>query len=264
MLKKIIILIFACTMLVGCNQKQSQDISNTSFETIDTKEERDTTPPVISGLDEGAIVEVEYGEEFNLENYLNNQLIITDDLSELAPTYSFSISDAIMNVDTADIDTTIPGEYPVVLTAADEVGNETVLHFTLKINNLHITKENPHPVVYDGEYGKVTLSDIRYGTEAGVTGYHFTFDIENKASSDMAAYLGDTYINDYKISAYTDISIIASGRKGSMESNIRDEDMIPEMEGFTQIDSVICISTDPLMGDMYTSIPVIIDKDVVN
>lgn len=56
MFKKISILFFACIMLVGCNQKHSQETSNISFEAADTKEEKDTTPPVISGLDEGAIV----------------------------------------------------------------------------------------------------------------------------------------------------------------------------------------------------------------
>lgn len=262
MFKKAVILFFACTMLVGCGQ--SKETSDVSFKTTDTSKEKDTTPPVISGLDEGAIIEVEYGEQFNLEDYLINHLTITDDGSESVPTSTFTVSDSIMSEDNADINTTIPGEYPVALTVTDDAGNESVLNFTLKINNLHITKDNPRPVVYDGEYGKVTLSDIRYGTEAGVTGYHFTFDIENRATADMAAYLGDTYINDYKIAAYTDISTIAPGRKGSMETNIQDEDMLPEMEGFAQIESVVCISTNPLMGDMYTSIPVIIDRDVVN
>ncbi len=41
----------------------------------------------------------------------------------------------------------------VKLSAKDEAGNEGSLDFVLKLNPVHVTKENPHPVVYDGEYG---------------------------------------------------------------------------------------------------------------
>lgn len=226
--------------------------------------ENDTTPPVISGIEEGAVIEVEYGQDFNLENYLNEAMVIEDDISGILTQYSFSISNQIMSANSADIDTTKGGEYPVALSISDEAGNESKVNFVLKIKGLHVSKENPNPVIYEGEYGKVILSDIRYGREAGVQGYHFTFDIENRTQTDMAVSLGDAYINNIKISAYTDITSIEAGRNGTMESNIREQDMTAEMEGFTQIESKIYISTNVMFGEAYLSIPVIIDRDVVN
>ena len=174
--------------------------------------ENDTTPPVISGIEEGAVIEVEYGQDFNLENYLNEAMVIEDDISGILTQYSFSISNQIMSANSADIDTTKGGEYPVALSISDEAGNESKVNFVLKIKGLHVSKENPNPVIYKGEYGKVILSDIRYGREAGVQGYHFTFDIENRTQTDMAVSLGDAYINNIKISAYTDITSIEAGR----------------------------------------------------
>lgn len=226
--------------------------------------ENDTTPPVINGIKEGAIIEVEYGQKFNLENYLSETVAIEDDVSGDLTQFSFSISEQIMNANNADIDTTQGGEYPVALSISDEAGNESVVNFVLKIKALHISKENPHPVIYEGEYGKITLSDIRYGREKGVQGYHFTFNIENRTQTDMVVSLGDAYINNTKISTYTDLASIEAGRNGAMESNIRDEDMTAEMEGFTQIESKIRVSTSVLFGETYLSIPVIIDRDVVN
>ncbi len=226
--------------------------------------ENDTTPPVISGIEEGAVIEVEYGQDFNLENYLNEAMVIEDDISGILTQYSFSISNQIMSANSADIDTTKGGEYPVALSISDEAGNESKVNFVLKIKGLHVSKENPNPVIYKGEYGKVILSDIRYGREAGVQGYHFTFDIENRTQTDMAVSLGDAYINNIKISAYTDITSIEAGRNGTMESNIREQDMTAEMEGFTQIESKIYISTNVMFGEAYLSIPVIIDRDAVN
>ena len=40
--------------------------------------------------------------------------------------------------------------------------------------------------------------------------------------------------------------------------------MTAEMEGFTQIESKIYISTNVMFGEAYLSIPVIIDRDAVN
>lgn len=250
------LILILCLVLGGCGLSEEREHSKAV--------KNDTNPPVISGLEEGETVEADYGQEFNLEKFLDDTLSIEDDVSGTLTQYSFSISDKIMTEESADIDTTKSGDYPVSLAISDEAGNEAVLNFTLKINRFHITKDNPNPIVYEGEYGKVILSDIRYGTEAGITGYHFTFHIVNNSETEMAVFLDDAYINNVKISAYTDISSIDPGREGTMESNIRDEDMTPEMDGFTQIEADICIASSVMMGETYTSIPVTIDRNIAN
>lgn len=226
--------------------------------------QNDSTAPKISGMEDGAVIELDYGQDFNLEDYMNEILVVEDEVSGVLKQYSFSISEKVMSPDSADIDTTQSGEYPVLLTASDEAGNKAELNFTLKIGRMHITKDNPYPVIYEGEFGKVTLSSIRYGTEAGVTGYYFTFDIENNASTDMVAYLANTYINNIMINSYTDMTSIESGRRGSMDSCIMDSDITSEMDGFTQIESNVCIATSTMFGNGYVVVPVIIDRDAVD
>ncbi|WP_418750584.1 hypothetical protein [Frisingicoccus sp.] len=222
----------------------------------------DTTVPVVEGIKEGEVVELEFGQDFNLENYLKDTINITDNVSGKITQYLINTSESIFDAKTANIDTNKPGEYEVKVTASDEAGNEAEIKFILKIKPLHITRDNMTPVIYEGDYGKIKLSNIRYGTEWGITGYRLTFDIENNTDNEMAVLLGATYINDYGINAYTDISSVAPGKKGSMDSYIRDEEITSEMENFTQIESNIFVSTNVMLGKSYLQIPVVIDRDV--
>ncbi len=46
-----------------------------------------------------------------------------------------------------------------MLTATDSAENSTNAKFTLKLNPIHVTKDNKHPVIYDGKYGKEILKN---------------------------------------------------------------------------------------------------------
>lgn len=76
----------------------------------------DHTAPKVSGV--GETIEMDCGTKLNLEDYLNENLSISDETDEGTVDYKFSEpehtitdDDSIYNVETGDVDTGKPREY---------------------------------------------------------------------------------------------------------------------------------------------------------
>ena len=128
---------------------------------------------------------------------------------------------------------------------------------------IHITKNNVTQTVYDGKYGKVTVKKFVHGFINGLNQYQLQFYVENQSDHDLAVCLSNTTsINDYQVGAYYSISVIAAGKKGTMDSWIFDSDIPDDIGEIMQIDSDVVISQG-MMEATLVSIPITIDVDAV-
>lgn len=102
----------------------------------------DHTAPEVSGLE--GITEMDCGTKLNLEDYLNDNLKITDEtddgvvdykLADLEHTITTS-DETIFNAETGDIDTGKPGEYNINVFIKDKSNNKSEFEFTLILNAL--------------------------------------------------------------------------------------------------------------------------------
>lgn len=105
----------------------------------------DTKEPVLKGI--GKTVEVQCGTEFNLDDYLNENLKIKDETDEGSKEYklkeleySIKCDDEIYNEKTGDVKTDDYGTYDVKLTVKDESRNKATLEFQLLLNPVLVAK----------------------------------------------------------------------------------------------------------------------------
>ena len=134
----------------------------------------------------------------------------------------------------------------------------------MKLNPIHITKDNKTPVIYDGKYAKIRLKSAEHGNFADKNEYRLVFDYSNRTDSLLDVYLltQDTYIKDTHVNNvyYTVSGGIKPGKKGIAECHIYDEDIPEKLRDFDQIESSVGMGTPD--GDCIYSIPVIIDRAV--
>lgn len=129
-----------------------------------------------------------------------------------------------------------------------DISNETII----------VSKDNPNPVVYEIDETKITIScERKNGSQSG---YRVLFFIENNSETDLTASLINVYVNDYKISSYTDMTTIAPGKKGTATSTIYDKDL--EENGITEIENIECeFSVGEGVFNSFYSCPGMIKSD---
>lgn len=106
----------------------------------------DRSKPEISGIKK--TVTVVCGEDFNLEDYLNENAVINDTLEDdVEKTYTLDqlehtikCDESIYNSETGDVDTSDLGNYEVELKVADEAGNKTKVQFKLNLYPFEIKR----------------------------------------------------------------------------------------------------------------------------
>ena len=105
----------------------------------------DTTEPVLKGINE--TVEVQCGSEFNLDQYLNENLKITDETDEGKVDYKLkdleykiTCDDYVYNAETGNVETRDYGTYDVELVVKDESRNKAKLSFQLFLNPVEVEK----------------------------------------------------------------------------------------------------------------------------
>lgn len=105
----------------------------------------DRSAPELSGINE--TVEVMCGTDFNIEEYLNENLQIKDETDDGTAEYklsdlehSITCEGSIYDEETGKIDTGDFGKFDFTLTIKDEAGNKSDLAFALKLNPLDIEK----------------------------------------------------------------------------------------------------------------------------
>lgn len=114
----------------------------------------DREAPVISGID--SVIELDCGTKFNLEDYLNENVDITDETDDGSVQYKLSelehtikCSGDVYNADTGEFNTEQFGNYNVELSVKDESNNNTTFAFTIKLNPLHINSSLEEVVEMD-------------------------------------------------------------------------------------------------------------------
>ena len=76
-------------------------------------------------------------------NILKIKFLISDDVTVDLKEYYTECDEKVYDSISGKVDTCYSGEFPVKLSAKDEAGNEGSLDFVLKLNPVHVTKENP-------------------------------------------------------------------------------------------------------------------------
>lgn len=223
----------------------------------------DKTAPSINGLEEK--IDITCGTEFNLNDYIAEKIRIEDNITKDIKDYSIS-SDKVYDRGSGLISTMENGEHEVIVTAKDEAGNEGELKLILSINPVVVSKDNPEPVIYDGEYATIKLKSFNHGEifeYSDMIGYYAEFDVENKCDEPIAVYWSMyTSINDYQVNAMYEISPIAAGKKGTAFTFFEDKNIPDEVGDFSQIDSIVCIKKDSA-DEGFFSIPTTFYTDVI-
>lgn len=224
----------------------------------------DAEPPVISGLDEN--VSVRCGTEFNIKDYVDENIVITDNVTENITEYSITCDtdSKLYETGIGRIKTNKIDKLDFTVTAKDEAGNAGTKKIIVSLEPVHVTAEDPNPVIYDGEYAAISLQSFDHGTFFGKSEYRFIFEVTNKMDTNIEVYLPyTTSINDYQVSASYIMTSIAPGKTGTMETSIYDDDIPDSIGDYDTIESEVCIKR--LEDDRaFYSIPIVIDVDAVN
>ena len=222
---------------------------------------QDKEAPVIEGLE--ASVDVLCATEFNLKDYIAERISIKDNVTDNITEYSVNSDSDLMDKGSGRINTQKAGIVSATIVAKDEAGNEGSAAIDVNIKPIHVTRENPNPVVYDGEYGKITVVSFNHGDYFGKSSYRIELEFSNRTDKNLVVYLPQTTsINNYQVEAYFTYESVGAGKTGVMESYIDDE-KIPESVGdFNQIDSEVCIGNYEDLQAFY-SIPIVIDTNVI-
>lgn len=225
--------------------------------------QNDKNAPIIEGLEENSKIKVKCGTPFNLNEYLQDKIKISDDVTKESLSYSISCDESIYDKNTGEINTGYWGSFPVEISATDEAGNVGKLNLKLKLNPIRVTKKNPNPVVYDGEYGTIKINNFSHVNYYGIDEYLVVFDIENKTDEYMLATLtGNTFINDYQVGSYYSEGGVAPNKKGTMESHIYDSDIPEGIGDYSSIESEVSLLNSN-GGEGYLYIPIIFDINAI-
>ena len=179
--------------------EDSIDKDNLCLHMIDVQ--NDTEPPVISGLEES--VTVLCGTKFNVKEYLRKNITISDNVTELVSDYSVTCDDDLYDTGSGDVKTTSVKDLTFTISAEDEAKNEAKYKMVVSLKAIHATKDDPHPIVYDGQYATIKVLSFKHGEFYGENEYQFIFEVKNKMDRPLVVYLpSTTSINDYQVGAY--------------------------------------------------------------
>jgi predicted small secreted protein len=241
----IIVVAFTCFLLGGCGDK---------------------TAPTIEGVKE--TVDVQCGTDFNLTDYVSKKIEIKDDSDE-EPEVVINCDKKVYDNKTGKVNTGKDGEYKVKITAKDAAANTTEKEFTLRLNPIHVTKDNKTPVIYDGKYAKIRLKEFSHGDVYGTQGYHIKTEVENKTDEDLSINLtgkdGLTVINKHQISVYVfdDSDVVGAGLINTVDQSIEDSDIPDDIGTIKEIKTTYSIKKAGSDKRILT-IPVIIDVNVAD
>lgn len=239
------------------------------------KVKNDTTAPKISGIKPNEKIRITCGTEFNLKEYLDDNIKITDDVSGEIKEYDIRVIKDVVDVVTGksvynsasgEITTIVDSVLEFEISAKDSAENEAVVKISIELLPVHLSMENPKPVIYDGEYGLIQIQNFQHGYIYGLNQYLITFYVENKTSDPMVVHLAaETFINDYQTGAKGYLpDIISAGKRGVIENSITDDDIPDDLRDFPQIETLVCLRRDDMDEHSYYRVPLLIDIDAAN
>ncbi len=225
--------------------------------------ENDKTAPTFAGLEDGATIEVKGGVEFNLDEYLGEKLKVTDDVTEGQLDYHIDCESDAYDSATGSFDTQSAAEYPVTLVAKDEAGNEGKLGLVVKVVPIRVTKDDPTPLIYEGEYGTIRVKGFVHDTRYEIPAYYLDLEVANSSDKTIVAYLFSSYtaINNQQVGAYYVDNSIPSGYTGVMECEIHDSDIPDGIGEYSSIESLVGIA-EAGSGSALYRIPISLDVNI--
>lgn len=225
--------------------------------------QNDTTPPTLTGIDE--VVPVDCGTSFNLDEYVKENLTITDDVTKDDMDISITCDEKVYERTTGKINTSKFGEFEVTVSASDEAENKGELVFTLQLNPIHVTVDNPNPVIVDNENVTAKLISARHGYFNGQNEYQFIIEVDNRTDVPVETFFdsSQTSINRHQVGAYYIVSPIGAGNIGRAEIMIEDRDIPEDVGVIEQIETKFGITENENDDNMFASVPMIIDIDVI-
>ena len=127
------------------------------------------------------------------------------------------------------------------------------------VEPIHISLENPYPVLYDKNGIKVSVNSFSYSNSKTV--YKIVFLIENGSEDDVIATLSDVVINNFEISSSTSMDTVSAGKNGVTESSVWQKDLDEvKITDWESLSANVKISNG-LFADAMDKIPVIVDKE---
>lgn len=128
-----------------------------------------------------------------------------------------------------------------------------------EIEPIHISLDNPNPVVYDKDGIKVSVSTFGYSNGKSV--YKVVFLIENGSDHDVIATLSDVEINNFEISSSTSMKAVSAGKNGTTNASIwqkkLDEANITDWTSF----SANVALKEGVWSSAFDKVPVTVDKE---
>lgn len=225
--------------------------------------ENDKTPPTIGGMEDGEVIEVRGGTTFNLNDYLDERLSITDDVTEGPLEYRTDCSNGAYDSITGSFDTQRTVEADVTLVAVDEAGNEGRLSLTVRVIPVRVSKDDPTPVIYEGEYGTVTVKSFTHEDNYGLPMYLLTLEVTNDSDENLIVSLRSpmTTVNGVQAAAHHYENYIPPGIRGNMEIFVYDEDIPEDVGEFSTIDSYVGFYRN-VGEDPFFYFPITLDVNV--
>ena len=227
---------------------------------------RDKEAPKFSGIEEGQIIDIKSGTAFNLKDYLKENLKVQDNKDGEIADYTITVDEKAYDSESGDVNTMQSGEFDVKIDATDKAENTSSISCKLNITPIHITKDDTNQVVYDGEYGTITLTDFKHGSINGEVEYAIDYEFSNKTDNILEMFMSSTftYINDHQISAYVELpDTVAGGKTKTLHCSVLDKEIPDDAGEFNAIESAVCLALEDADGteDHLIRVPIILDID---
>lgn len=231
----------------------------------------DTEPPLMEGLQTGDIINLEANQETNLKDLLMEKLTISDNVTKDEDiTMNLTSSNDLLNPNTNIISGDTPGSLVVTVKASDEADNSSEIKLNIKIGAVHITADNKTPVFYDGELGKISVSEIGYGVVPGYEvysnandfiGYWIKMEVDNQSDLPLYAGLHHNYANDYNIVANSESASTQALKKSTRYVYFYQTNVDEAPGEVKQIETNLFLTQSDCDGDVVAEIPLILDLD---
>ena len=227
---------------------------------------RDKVPPDFSELESGHTINVTCGTEFNLRDYLAENITVTDDKDGVITDYTIVMDEKVYNSETGEVDTMQDGVFAVKIQAEDDADNISTFALKLSLNPIHIEAGNVEKTVYDGEYGVIRLISFRHGVIDGEQKYEILFEAENEDKKPLEMALSSTFtcINDQQVGAYVELpNTILPGKTKVIVCSILDSDIPGDIGEYTSIESAATMTYEGAdsIDDHLVRVPIILDTD---
>ena len=173
----------------------------------------DLKAPVINGID--SVIELDCNTEFNLKNYLIENVKIADEtdegiidynLSDLE--YKISCDDSVYDEETGKFNTNKYGNYNVELSVKDKSHNKTKFAFTVKVNPLNIDSKVEELVKIDcgtlfniKDYlnERITITNTDKSVEYKLSDFDYTVDCSETVYNAASGKLDTSKSGEYDV-----------------------------------------------------------------